>query len=325
VGTGYSYSDNGDMGLVIGEKEMADNMFEFLQRFFVMYPQYQKLPFFVTGESYAGHYIPALSARIFDGNNRGEGVHINLRGLAIGNGLVDPILQYPQYALYAWQHQIITEGQFILMSILLPPCIDLIQGCIANNSMSWLLCLNAYAECNPSQIGPIEFSGLNVYDIREQCEDPPLCYDFSLVSSFLQQPDVIAALNVAGHSWVDCNMLVNLEFVFAGDWMLNFADDLPALLAANISVLVYNGEYDYICNWYGSNAWVHGFDWFGHDQFNRAQNITWNVDNEEAGSSVSALGLTFLRVKDSGHMVPLNQPKRALSMLGTFMAGQPFD
>lgn len=32
-------------------------MYTFLENFFAMYPQYSKLPFYITGESYAGHYV----------------------------------------------------------------------------------------------------------------------------------------------------------------------------------------------------------------------------------------------------------------------------
>ena len=35
--------------------------------------------FFITGESYAGHYIPAFAARVEKGNKAKEGVHINLK------------------------------------------------------------------------------------------------------------------------------------------------------------------------------------------------------------------------------------------------------
>jgi carboxypeptidase C (cathepsin A) len=44
-------------------------------------------------ESYAGHYIPALAGFIFDQNAQGSNPHINLQAVAIGNGLVDPLLQ----------------------------------------------------------------------------------------------------------------------------------------------------------------------------------------------------------------------------------------
>jgi carboxypeptidase C (cathepsin A) len=58
---------------------------------------------------YAGHYIPAIAAEI-NNNNKGtsswilsrpEGLqdllHINLKSILIGNGLVDPLVQYEYY------------------------------------------------------------------------------------------------------------------------------------------------------------------------------------------------------------------------------------
>jgi cathepsin A (carboxypeptidase C) len=73
------------------------------------YPKFAKLPFHVTGESYAGHYIPAIGKTIADGNaklakrvavqkgNTGGIQHIHLESLAIGNGLTDPLTQYKYY------------------------------------------------------------------------------------------------------------------------------------------------------------------------------------------------------------------------------------
>jgi len=73
-------------------------MYQFLVKFFAMHPEYQKLDFFITGESYAGHYIPAISARVVKGNDKGGNIKINLKGSAIGNGWVNPYLQYNAYA-----------------------------------------------------------------------------------------------------------------------------------------------------------------------------------------------------------------------------------
>jgi len=52
---------------------------------------------FITGESYAGHYVPAIAAHVKKQNNK----DINLVGVAIGNGLVDPYTQYPAYVKFA--------------------------------------------------------------------------------------------------------------------------------------------------------------------------------------------------------------------------------
>lgn len=49
------------------------------QAFFKEHPQFVKNDFYITGESYAGHYIPALASRVHRGNKNKEGTHINLK------------------------------------------------------------------------------------------------------------------------------------------------------------------------------------------------------------------------------------------------------
>jgi carboxypeptidase C (cathepsin A) len=146
-----------------------------------------------------------------------------------------------------------------------------------------------------------------------------------MVDAFLAQPAVISALGVAGLTWQDCSHAVNIELVFAGDWMRNLAQVVPNILASGVRVIAYSGEYDFICNWYGGNAWTNALVWPGQQAFQTAQNTTWLYNGEEAGSSRTADGFTFVRVKDAGHMVPLNQPERALDLLARVINGQPFD
>lgn len=58
---------------------------------------------------------------------------------------------------------------------------------------------------------------INVYDIRKQCQGS-LCYDFSRMQDYLEQPSVQEALGVVGKSWVECNPIVYGDFI--ADWML---------------------------------------------------------------------------------------------------------
>lgn len=324
VNTGFSYSDIPLDGIV-NEDEMASNMYEFLQNFIATYPKYSNSPFFVTGESYAGHYVPALSRHIFDQNQEGKNPKINLQGIAIGNGLVSPRHQYGFYADYAFDHGVVSSLTHSLMKATLPACLALIDNCISNSTVGYLACIAAYETCNLGQVLPIQLTGTNVYDVREKCQVPPLCYDFSDVSSYLALPDVQRALNVSGRSWESCNRAVALRLVFAGDWMLDFETDIPVLLEGGVRVLVYNGEDDFVCNWYGSQNWVHELVWPGQQAFNSASNTTWTVDGNVSGSSISAEGLTFLRVKDAGHMVPMNQPRAAKVMLDNLLDNKPFE
>jgi len=51
-----------------------------LQLFFMQYPKYAHLKFFIFGESYAGHYVPALSAKIVVENANASNIYIDCRG-----------------------------------------------------------------------------------------------------------------------------------------------------------------------------------------------------------------------------------------------------
>jgi cathepsin A (carboxypeptidase C) len=48
---------------------------------------------FLFGESYGGHYVPAVGKRVVEGNNNITNgyVKIDFKGMAIGNGWVDPV------------------------------------------------------------------------------------------------------------------------------------------------------------------------------------------------------------------------------------------
>jgi len=64
-------------------------------------------------------------------------------------------------------------------------------------------------------------------------------------------------------------------------------------------------------------------DWSGSDDFAKAKNTTWTTARgDEAGSYRSAAGLTFLKVKDAGHMVPRDQPFASYDMVNKHVNGE---
>ena len=96
AGVGFSYGEETD----VNEQMVAEDAYYFLQAFMQTYPEYADSPLYIVGESYAGHYVPSISHRIYEGNKKlpADGlIKLNYAGLAIGNGLTSPEKQYPAY------------------------------------------------------------------------------------------------------------------------------------------------------------------------------------------------------------------------------------
>lgn len=113
----------------------------------------------------------------------------------------------------------------------------------------------------------------NVYDIREKCTYPPLCYDFSNIDKFLERADVIQALGVQGRKWVECSKPVHLALT--ADWMLDLSPQVTYLLSKGVKVLVYSGDKDFICNWRGGEKWTNELQWEKTKQFQQTQYTEW--------------------------------------------------
>ena len=84
-------------------------------------------------------------------------------------------------------------------------------------------------------------------------------------------------------------------------------------------MLIYFGKEDFICNYYGGLDWVSKLEWSGQDDYNQQNQTEWTVLGTNAGSYVTQGPLTLLEVNNAGHMVPMDQPENALSMLLEFV------
>ncbi|GLT70165.1 hypothetical protein SLA2020_422620 [Shorea laevis] len=325
VGTGFSYTSD-KLDIRHNEEGVSNDLYDFLQAFFEEHPQYAKNDFYITGESYAGHYIPAFAARVHKGNKAKEGIHINLKGFAIGNGLTDPAIQYKAYTDYALDMGIIKKSDHDHINKVVPVCEMAIKLCVTRagcyfsfHTDGTLSCMASYLVCNTIFSTIMSLAGdTNYYDVRKKCEGS-LCYDFSKMEKFLGQKSVKDALGVGNIDFVSCSPTVHQAMLV--DWMRNLEAGIPALLEDGIKLLVYAGEYDLICNWLGNSRWVHAMEWSGQKDFVASPEVSFVVDGSEAGILKTHGPLGFLKVHNAGHMVPMDQPKASLEMLKRWTQG----
>jgi len=324
--TGFS---TGPLKVSGNEDETVEHFYEFLMNFYKQYPQYKKNDLYISGESYGGHWVPSVAHRVWQGGAAAA----PLNGILIGNGLVDPEEQYKWYPQMAQdggkaeggtlkQGVITSKIALGIMKAAVPACTKLVHTCNDFNS-SWQgsACLSAFVECNYGETVPYQMKGYNPYDMRIKCEKPPLCYDFSKVETFLNLPEVQKAIGAA-KKWSSCNLVVNK--MFQNDFMKNYHTKLPDLLKSGIRVLVYAGDVDYICNWLGNKHWALNLEWPHKANFNSAEDKPYMLADGKTqfGRVRQASGFSFVQVYQAGHMVPMNQPEAALTMLNDFLGNK---
>jgi len=314
AGTGFSYANQ---YYINNETMVAVEMYTFLQNFLAKYPQYRNLPFYITGESYAGHYIPAITAYIVQQNQDPHNVKINLKAVAIGDGLIDTVATTASWGPFLYGNGLIGQSDLAnVQAQFYQSCLPDIQS--GNYEQ-------AFYDCNTVlQIALQAAGNINVYDVRKQCTYPPLCYNTDYITRYLNQAAIRKKLGVGDRKWSACNFNVYTPFE-TKDFEYSYRFDLPKILAGNTRVLVYNGNYDLIVDFYGTSAMLDSMNWSGQSGFLNAKNTTWHVGGQVAGSSRAYNGLTYLVVNNAGHMVPHDQPKNALDMLTRFIANTPFN
>ncbi|XP_038717256.1 serine carboxypeptidase-like [Tripterygium wilfordii] len=313
TGTGFSYTTNDDdiRNDTIG---VSNDLYDFLQEFLDAHPDMVSNEFFITGESYAGHFSPSLAARIFRGNTEEEGIPINLQGFAIGNGLTNPRIQYLSLTDYAWHNKLIIENDYhSIQSEAAPECESFARNCDMGVPNT---CHTAFFYCQDIFMTIVNIAGnINSYDIRIDRHGAS-DYDFSKLERFMNLQSVKNALGV------NKQFALKNETVYGrmlGDYMKSFDADIPALLENGIKALIYAGDKDLTCNWLGNLRWLHEMKWLGQREFIKAPVVDFKVDNITAGLMTSHGSLTFIKVKNAGHMVPMDQPKVAFHMIKNWM------
>jgi len=339
VGVGFSSAGQ----LVYDEKQVADRMLMFIQNFYAKHEEFLRVPLFIVGESYGGHYVPAVAARVHKYQNDGIGV---LAGIAIGNGLVDPLIQFQSKPMMAYTggvggslgHGVISETNYSTMEHSMRACESGIVTCqhdvenhpehcdIQNMSAETCKCLLGYVECTVGEMMPVMATGLNPYDMRKPCvtspgSPPGICYDMSSETDFLNDHQTKTLLGVPqSRTWEACNMTTTLPFIVSGDELVSYKNSVIELLAGGVHVLVYAGDTDFMVDWIGCKAWLQKLPWKYQKEWNEARPNEFVLHNRVRGIMQTASNLTFMQVYDSGHMVPMDQPEVALVMIREFMA-----
>lgn len=347
----------------------AQQNYAALKAFLRKFPQYANNSLYLSGESYAGVYLPTLGKLVDADPN------MNLKGIAIGNGYLDSDKLRDSLIFFAYHHGLV--GKSTWDKITQHCCNDGIpdrQSCKFGGFGVSIPCRVAQFEV----LGAVH-SGINPYNIYDKCygrdselgvsfakssnrdlisrallnmpfklddavteqkpfnifepseneaEDrllgklvknykvSPPCTDDHLLASYLNSPEVRQAIHIPVEvgSWESCSLIM---------YIMNYANrpgglspEIKSLAQSsrNLTLLIYNGDIDSVCNFLGDEWFVDDLGLAPVREYS-----TWKVNKQVAGFFKVYKGLTFATVRGSGHMVPGDKPREALAMIKAFL------
>ena len=110
IGVGFSYSTNTSSYEAVDDEITARDNLVFLQNWYNKFPNYRHRDLYITGESYAGHYIPQLAKLMVEFNKKQN--LFNLKGIALGNPVLEFATDFNSRAEYFWSHGLISDSTY---------------------------------------------------------------------------------------------------------------------------------------------------------------------------------------------------------------------
>lgn len=351
AGVGFSYVDEG-IPQPATSFTTAEDLHHFLQIFVTdVLPDLghrEEKELHITGESYGGHYVPALGAQIVAQNilypNKPQ---INLKSIFVGNAYVSPL----DTAFGYWEtlcttnpgveEPIFNQTRCDIMAANIPRCIDLARVCY--NHPDPAICQGANQVCWKGVIKHFDGESgsakphRNRFDITQPCKTKDdLCYEEApRINNYLNLPWVFEALAVpsAVKNYSIYSEDVERAFDLANDQPITMQPQVLYLLESGIDVLFYQGNLDIACNTAGNLRWADSMPWKGQPAFLAQSKKMWKHEGEEVGwfkevKIVTASGreTTFAlsTVNGAGHMVPYDKPKQALALVDRWLNTRSF-
>ncbi|ODV90477.1 hypothetical protein CANCADRAFT_15892, partial [Tortispora caseinolytica NRRL Y-17796] len=318
VGTGFSYADRGRYDHEI--YEVADDIVAFLDAYFELFPTDRDNDLYVAGESFAGTYIPYIARAMLDHDLQ------NLKGLLMGNPYTDPPRHFFAYAEMAFESGLIPHDspQAKTVSDAVAHCTqELTKYGVHINVPACESILDTVLSLSK----PSKNTCINMYDIRLQDSYPACGINWppalSATQNYLRLAQLVKAINLPSEKqfvWKECDGSVSR---YLRAYNSTPAVDLLPDLLQSVPILFFNGDKDLICNHYGNERLIANLEWNGDVGFREsAKKEMWSFNGSDVGEYTFDRGLTYLRVYNASHMVPVDYPEQMKYMLADFIGAE---
>ncbi|XP_017215598.1 serine carboxypeptidase-like 26 isoform X3 [Daucus carota subsp. sativus] len=242
VGVGFSYTNTSSDLDILDDQFVAEDTYNFLVNWLQRYSQWSSHDFYISGESYAGHYVPQLAELIHNRNKDiSENPFINLKGF-------------------------IAQSQDYKRPIRIPAGYD-------------------------------------------PCYTP-------YVQEYFNRTDVKKAFHA--NTSIDYKVCSDHVFNLYNYTISSILPIYTELIKSGLKIWIYSGDADGRVPVIGSRYCIEALGLPLKSPWR-----SWFHNQQVGGRIVEYEGLTMVTVRGAGHLVPLNKPSEALSLIHSFLSGQP--
>ncbi|XP_062016997.1 serine carboxypeptidase-like 31 [Rosa rugosa] len=330
VGVGFSYSNTTTDYDNLGDAFTANDAYAFLHKWFLKFPSYRTRTFYIAGESYAGKYVPELAELIND-KNTDPSLHIDLKGVLLGNPETSDAEDWRGIVDYAWSHAVISDethkvirencdfdGDTWSNKICAQAVDEVLKQYkeIDIYSLYTSICIGDTASSNDGSMQVMMMKHTSTMMPRIMGGYDPCLDDYS--RKFYNRADVQKALHVSNgpqlKNWSICSTKIFHEWVDSKPSVLPI---YKKLIAAGMRIWVYSGDTDgrvpvlstrYSISALGlpiTKAWT-----------------PWYHQKQVSGWFQEYKGLTFATFRGAGHAVPCFKPSNSLALFTSFLLGE---
>ncbi|XP_065872627.1 serine carboxypeptidase-like 45 [Euphorbia lathyris] len=330
VGVGFSYATDSSSYVAVDDEATARDNIVFLQHWFNKFPQYKDRDLFITGESYAGHYIPQLARLMVEINKKENLFH--LKGIAMGNPVLEFATDLNSRAEYLWSHGLISDSTYKMFTAacnysryvseyyrdsVSTTCLHVMS--LVNTETSRFVdkydvtldvCLSSVLSQSKALIRPQQVS-----------ERIDVCVDDE-TTNYLNRKDVQKAIHarlVGVDKWEVCSNILDYELL---DLEIPTISIVGSLIKAGIPVLVYSGDQDSVVPLTGSRTLIHRLA--RELELNTTEPYRAWFAGKQVGGWTQVYGniLSFATIRGAAHEVPYSQPERSLILFKSFLEGR---
>lgn len=309
VGVGFSFTDS-PSGYSTNQNMVGEGMFEALRQFLLLFPQLQRNKLILSGESYAGKYVPSLAYTILIKNSTKP--KINVYGLFIGNPLINPEDMLTYYSSYLETHGLLDQHG---RETLLEREKLILKHIYAHRwEEAGELFQNTFFEGVAKNTTLFE-ELVRIPNHYHMLQDELTAKNYA---EFLNKNSTKAALHVRGDKFGTNDITVYQKL--KPDIMKSMKPEIGIVLD-NFRTLIHFGQFDIICPYYLHLRVISNLDWSGNWDYSQSHRQLLRWKQSLCGYYKTAKQYTEVLIRNAGHFTPTNQPKWVLGLLRKFANG----